>query len=79
MNFTTNAVPLLKMQSYKAYNRSDMYVPNRGVSTPLNVACLATPYVGHRPVHAVPVIYGKLQSRTIGSKGMATPIQGGVQ
>lgn len=79
MIFTTNAVPILKMQNYKAYNRADMYVPNQRVSAPLHAATLATPFVGHSPVHAVPLIYGKLHTITIGSKGMATPIQGGVQ
>lgn len=79
MFFTTNAAPVLKMQSYKAFNRADMYVPSKIVSAPLHVAALATPYVGRRPVHAVPVLYNKLQTVVIGSRGMATPIKGGVQ
>lgn len=79
MNFTTNAVPVLKMQSYKAYNRSDMFVPNRGIASPLMAAAIATPYVGHRPVHAVPIVYGNVKTRMIGSRGMATPINGGIK
>lgn len=79
MVFTSNAVPVLKMQSFKAFNRADMYVPNKNVSSPLKAACLATAYVGHRPVHSVPVVYGHLKTAVIGSRGMATPIQGGVQ
>lgn len=80
MVFTTNAAPILKMQSYRAYNRSDMFVPSKIVASPLHAAALATAYVGRNPVHAVPVLYGKLRTNVIGSKGMATPIpQGGVQ
>jgi hypothetical protein len=75
MIFTQNATPLLKMQNYKAYNRGDMYVPNTFVSSPLRVAALATPYVGHRPVHSVPVSYSNVKSQLIGARGMATPVK----
>lgn len=79
MVFTTNAVPVLKMQNFRSFNRSDMYVPSKIVLSPLKAASIATPYVGRRPVHAVPVMYNKLTTQTIGSRGMATPLQGGVQ
>lgn len=75
MIFTQDAFPVLRKQTYKAYNRGDMYVPSLKVGSALPVAAMATPYVGHRPVHSVPVTYSTVKSQLIGSKGMATPIQ----
>lgn len=78
MLFTREAAPVLQKQNYTAYNRGDMFVPSKIVLSPLMAAAIATPFVGHNPVHSVPVMYGKVKTTTIGSRGMATPIQGGV-
>lgn len=75
MNYTQDAFPILKKQNYRAYNRSDMYVPTGLVMAPLNVAALATPYARKAPVHSVPVTYSTVKARLIGSKGMATPVK----
>lgn len=73
--FTQEAFPILKKQTYRAYNRSDMYVPNVGVRAPLYAAALATPFSGRAPVHSVPVTYSTVKARLIGSKGMSTPVK----
>lgn len=75
MVFTNDASPVLKMQNYRAYNRGDMFVPSQIVPSPLMVAARATAYVGHNPVHAVPLSYTNVKAQLIGSKGMATPVK----
>lgn len=75
MIFTQNSFPILQKQNYAAYDRGDMFIPAKRVVSPLHAAALATAYVGHSPVHSVPVLYTSVIAKTIGSKGMPTPVQ----